>query len=224
MKASLYTVFYTLSVGAVSAGLLTGVGNFTRPYSEANEKAEELRNILGVLRVPHHEDAEAKELIEIFGKTVRKGKHKDLLFYLYVKDGRLATAAFAFKGQGVWGPIEGFLALDPDLVTVSGVTFHKQEETPGLGGEIASDGFREQFRGKSIRGGREDQRGSVGIRIVKGGGASGPSEVDAITGATMTCQRVEDMLTSFMARILADSDVVRAAVEKAIRKGDSDAE
>ncbi len=237
MKGSLYTVFYTLSLGAVSAGLLTGVGNYTRPYSEANEKAEELRNILSVLRVPHHEDAGAEDLIEVFEKTVRKGrvasghstedtrpaKHKELLFYVYVEDGRLATAAFAFKGQGVWGPIEGFLSLEPDLLTVSGVTFHKQEETPGLGGEIASDRFREQFRGKSIRRGRGDTRGSAGIRIVKGGGASGPSEVDAITGATMTCQKVEEMLTSFMARILADGDAVRAAVEKAIREGGGDA-
>ena len=219
-KASLYTVFYTVSLGAVSAGLLTGVGNFTRSHWKANERAEEVRNILGVLRVPHHRDAGAKELIEVFGKTVREGKHKELLFYAYVKDGTLVTAAFAFKGQGVWGPIEGFLALEPDLATVSGVTFHKQEETPGLGGEIASDRFRRQFRGKSVRG----VEGSPGIRIVKGGGASGPSEVDAITGATMTCEKVEDMLNSFMARILAGGDAVKAAIEKVIGEGDDNVE
>ncbi len=233
MKASLYTVFYVLSLGAVSAGLLTGVGSFTRPYAEANEKAEEMRNILGVLRIPHRQDAGAEELREIFGRTVRegrvasghstedtrRGRHKELLFYTYVKDGALATAAFAFKGQGVWGPIEGFLALGPDLVTVSGVTFHKQEETPGPGGEIASDRFRKQFQGKSIR--RVD--GSAGIRLVKGGGASGPSEVDAISGATMTCQKVEGMLNAFMAHILANGDAVRAALERVIREGDSDA-
>jgi Na+-transporting NADH:ubiquinone oxidoreductase subunit C len=258
MKGSLYTVFYAAALGSVCAGLLTGVGNFTRPYREANKQAEKVRNILGVLEVRYEESFSSKQLLEVFEKTsghstedtrrghvasghstedtrggrvasgftskaTRRGKHKELLFYLSVKDGRLATAAFAFKGQGVWGQIEGFLALEPDLVTVAGVTFHKQEETPGLGGEIASDWFREQFRGKSIRGGPGGGRGSPGIRIVKGGGASGPSEVDAITGATMTSQKVEDMLTSFMARILADSDAVRAAVEKAIREGDSDA-
>ncbi len=231
MKASLYTVFFTVALGAVSAGLLTVVDDFTRPYTEANEKAEEIRNILGVLRVPHDEKAGAEELLEISGKTVREGRvasgssredarrGEELHFYAYRKDGALATVAFAFKGQGVWGPIEGFLALEPDLVTVAGVTFHKQEETPGLGGEIASDGFRKQFLGKSIR--RVD--GSPGIRILKGGGASGPSEVDAIAGATMTSQRVEDMLSSFMARILEDGDAVRAAVEKAIGEGDTNA-
>ncbi|MHC4201639.1 MAG: FMN-binding protein [Planctomycetota bacterium] len=219
MKGSLYTVFYVLCLGAVSAGMLTGVGTYTRPFAEANEEAERVRNILGVLRVPLHQDAGSKELVRVFEEAVRKGSHKDLLFHAYVKDGSLATAAFEFKGQGVWGPIEGFLALGPDLVTVSGVTFHKQEETPGLGGEIASDGFRKQFEGKSIR--RAD--GSAGIRLVKGGGSSGPSEVDAISGATMTCQKVEGMLNAFMANILANRDAVRAALERVIREGQSDA-
>jgi Na+-transporting NADH:ubiquinone oxidoreductase subunit C len=108
--------------------------------------------------------------------------------------------AVPFAGQGLWGPIKGFLALKPDLKTIHGVTFHEQEETPGLGGEIGADWFRDQFKGKSI----EDAQGKRGIRIRRGGGATGPNEVDAITGATMTSERVEEMLNAAVARIAGE--------------------
>ena len=58
--------------------------------------------------------------------------------------------AVPFSGSGVWGPIEGVLALEPDMQTIRGVRFYKQEETPGLGGEIASDWFQAQFKGKTL--------------------------------------------------------------------------
>ncbi len=213
MKGSLYTVSYAASLGIVCAGLLTGVGGFTRPYRLANEQAEKVRNILAVLEIPHDENAGAKELLDLFKKTVKKGPHEDLAFYVYIKEGVLMTVAFAFEGQGLWGPIEGFLALEPGLATVRGVTFHKQEETPGLGGEIGAEWFREQFRGKSI-----GEDGAPGIRIKKGGGASGPSEVDAITGATMTCVKVEKMLSLLMARILREREALMPVLEGLIRE------
>lgn len=218
MKARLYTISYAVCLGAVCAGLLTGAGKTTRSYIEANERAEEVRNILGVLQVPRKEAAGAKELLGVFERAVRQGVHREQVFYVHVKDGAAATAAFAFKGQGVWGPIEGFLALEPDLLTVRGVTFHKQEETPGLGGEIEREWFRAQFRGKSIR----DENGSPGIPIRKGG-ASGPHEVDAISGATMTCVRVEDMLTVTMKRILEERGALISAIKKLTGEGGDDA-
>ncbi len=219
MKGSLYTIFYAVSLGVVCAGLLTGVGKITRSRIEANEQAEEVSNILGVLDVPHDEAAGAEALLKLSEQAVRKGTHKDLVFYVYVKDGAAASVAFALGGQGVWGGIEGFLALEPDIKTVRGLTFHKQEETPGLGGEIGAPWFRDRFRGKSIR--AED--GTPGIRIKKGGGSRGPSEVDGISGATMTCDRVEDILTALMARILAEREALLSAVEKLIGEGGGDA-
>ena len=100
----------------------------------------------------------------------------------------------------MWGPIRGFLALEADMRTIRGVTFHEQEETPGLGGEIASVWFQEQFKGKVI----ELPDGERGIHIRRGGGASGPNEVDAITGATMTSKKVEVMLNAVIERILRE--------------------
>ncbi|MHC4502577.1 MAG: FMN-binding protein [Planctomycetota bacterium] len=219
MKASLYTIFYAVSLGVVCAGLLTGVGKATRSRIEANEQVEKVVNILGVLDVPHDKAAGAEALIKLSEQVVREGTHKELVFHVYVKDGAAASVAFAFKGQGVWGPIEGFLALEPDIKTVRGLTFHKQEETPGLGGEIGASWFLDKFRGKSIS--AED--GTPGIRIKKGGGARGASEVDGISGATMTCDRVQDILAGVMARILAEREALLSAVEKLIGEGGGDA-
>ncbi len=219
MKTRAYTVFYAVCLGAVCAGLLTGAGKVTSSRVEANERAEEVRNILDVLGVAYDHSSGAEELLRVFSDTVRKGRSGDLHFYVRVEGGRPTTIAFALRGQGVWGPIEGFLALEPDLKTVRGLTFHKQEETPGLGGEIGSEWFRDQFRGKSILAGD----GPPGIKIRKGGGASGPHEVDAISGATMTSVRVEGMLLSFSSAILSEMDAVKSAIEAAVMKGGDDA-
>ncbi|MHC4247663.1 MAG: FMN-binding protein [Planctomycetota bacterium] len=220
MKSSFYTVAYSIVLGTVCSALLTGVGRFTHPYKEKNERAEEVRNILGVLQVPFDPRAKADELLKVCRERTRKGSHKELRFFASVEDGKCATAALLFNGQGLWGPVEGFLALDPDLREVRGVTFHKQEETPGLGGEIASEGFRAQFAGKRIEG--ED--GAPGIRIKKGGGAVGPSEVDGISGATMTCQKVEAMLNAIMARIAEEREGLKAAIDNAIGEDPRDVE
>ena len=104
-----------------------------------------------------------------------------------------------FEGPGLWGPIKGFLALESDMKTIRGLTFYEQEETPGLGGEIVADWFREQFAGKTI----VDAQGKAGIEI--GGSKSGPNHVDGITGATMTCDKVEAMLNKLVKTLVEES-------------------
>jgi Na+-transporting NADH:ubiquinone oxidoreductase subunit C len=218
MKSSFYTIAYSVVLGLVCATFLTGVSRYTAPFRKANEKAEETRNILKVLRVPFEDGANSKELLAIAKERTRKGEHNGLTFFAGVENGKCTIVAFLFKGQGLWGPVEGLLALDPDLREIQGVTFHKQEETPGLGGEIDSDGFRSQFVGKKIKG----TGGVVGVKIIKGGGAVGLSEVDAINGATMTCQRVEEMLTAVMKRIVEEREGLKAAINKAIGEDPKD--
>ena len=200
MKDSSYTIFYAAVMGGVCALLLTGVGRFAAPYREANAKADEVRSILNVLQVPFDLESSSKELVKIFEGNVRIEERGDLTLYLYVGPGveeKVRAVAVPFAGTGLWGPVEGFLALEPDMKTILSVTFHKQEETPGLGGEIASSRFRDQFEGKSIIG----ADGEPGIRMRRGGEALASNEVHAITGATMTSDRVERMLNAVIHQI-----------------------
>ena len=91
----------------------------------------------------------------------------------------------------MWGPIKGFLALEPDYKTIRGLTFYEQEETPGLGGDIVTEGFRSRFEGRQIR----VAEGQWGIDIIAGGAEQTEvNQVAGISGATMTCDKVQEMI------------------------------
>lgn len=99
-------------------------------------------------------------------------------------------------GKGLWGPIWGNIALKSDMNTVEGVVFDHKGETPGLGAEIATDAFKDQFIGKTIF----NQNGEfVSITVQKGGIATLPPAmhdhaVDAISGGTITSHGVDKMI------------------------------
>ena len=203
MKNNTYTLIFALLMGVSCALLLTAAAEFTSPYRAANAKAEEIRNVLNVLNVSVPDDASPDELVEIFSKNVVQKTRAGLPFYSYIsEDTSNAPEAYAvqFEGQGLWGPIKGFLALESDMKTIRGITVYEQEETPGLGGEIASERFQEQFVGKSIL----NEQQEPGIRITRGGGELGPNAVEGITGATMTCEKVESILNEAITKIVGD--------------------
>ncbi len=202
MRTSLHTLIYSTVLGIVCALLLTGAAEVTEPYRQSNADAEKMRNILSVLDVPFDSKASSQELVKVFEANVRTEQLGELTTYTYFgseSESAGQAVAIPLAGPGLWGPIKGFLALESDMATIRGISFHEQEETPGLGGEINSQWFRDQFKGKSIT----DAAGNPGLHIVRGGG-SGPNEVDAITGATMTCEKVEIMLNAAIEQIIEE--------------------
>jgi len=198
MKGSIYTIVYSAVLGTVCALLLTAASAFTEPYRKANAKAEEMRNILEVLEVPVAAGVSSQELTRIYERNVSEQDYGVLTAFVYNGEG--GAIAFPFSGPGLWGLIKGFLSLESDKETIRGVTFYEQEETPGLGGEIGAKWFTDQFKKKTILG----PHGKPGIKIVRGGGASGPNEVDGITGATMTCDKVQRLLNRTINEIVKE--------------------
>jgi len=197
MKGSLYSLVYVACLGTVCSLLLTGASQVLAPYKQANQQAEQMQNILAVLGVPLPADASARELVEMFEENVRREKQGQLTLYVYQPPKKPVQAvAVPFEGPGVWGPIKGLLALEPDMETIRGISFYEHEETPGLGGEIESDWFRGQFTGKSIR----DPQGEWGM-VVRTGDQLARNEVAAITGATMTSDKVEALLNDLIHKI-----------------------
>lgn len=99
------------------------------------------------------------------------------------------------EGNGLWGPIWGNMALQNDLKTIEGVNFDHKAETPGLGAEINTPIFEDQFPGKEIL---DDDNQFTSIKVVKGGVGNSNIDpahgVDAISGGTITSVGVEDML------------------------------
>jgi Na+-transporting NADH:ubiquinone oxidoreductase subunit C len=95
-------------------------------------------------------------------------------------------------GRGLWGPIRGYVALNDDFNTIFGVIFDHDKETPGLGAEINTSAFEDQFKGKQIF----NENGEfISIRVQKAGlPPFGNSSVDGISGGTITSQGVDLML------------------------------
>jgi len=202
VKGSLQTLIFAAVLGTVCSLLLTGAAEFTAPYVARNRETERIRNLLGVFEVDYDESASFEQLQEIYkANVVEPGENDEPKLFRYQPTGQTAPKAVAvhFVGKGLWAPIKGYLALDPSLTTIVGVTFYEQEETPGLGGEIETKDFTDRLKGKTIR----DAAGKAGIRILRSG-AAGPNELDGLTGATLTCEKVEDMLNDAIRTILKE--------------------
>jgi Na(+)-translocating NADH:ubiquinone oxidoreductase C subunit len=181
---------------------LTSAATFTAPYKATNKEAEEILNILTALKVPLDADVSPEKLVEIFSENVDKEIQGKQTLYVYSPSDahdEPEAVAVGFAGPGLWAPIKGILALESDRVTIRGITFYEQEETPGLGGEIVSSGFRDQFVGKSI----VDDSGKAGI-VIRNNGSELVNGVDAITGATMTCDKVQSMLNEVILTIVEE--------------------
>lgn len=96
------------------------------------------------------------------------------------------------RGKGLWGPLWGYVSFREDMNTIFGAVYDHSKETPGLGAEINTDWFEEEFQGKKIF---DDNGAFVSIEVVKGGTSpDNPHGVDAISGGTITSKGLEDML------------------------------
>jgi Na+-transporting NADH:ubiquinone oxidoreductase subunit C len=119
-----------------------------------------------------------------------KKKREDMKFPLYIASKDNNTYYIVpLRGNGLWGPIWGYIALKEDLNTILGASFDHKTETPGLGADINKDFFMSRFNGKTIY--EADQ--FVSIQVVKNG-ASGNHQVDGISGGTITSVGVQNML------------------------------
>ncbi len=103
-------------------------------------------------------------------------------------------------GMGLWGPIWGYIALNSDRKTVFGAYFDHQSETAGLGAEIKdSKKWQSKFIGKTVTDGMK-----IILGVKKATDDPNPKcEVDGITGATLTCNGVNDMLKKGLSNYLS---------------------
>ncbi|MDD2411829.1 MAG: NADH:ubiquinone reductase (Na(+)-transporting) subunit C [Bacteroidales bacterium] len=135
-----------------------------------------------------------EELRKLSGKTPTP-KDVRLPLFVLMNDQKDTLFIIPLIGKGLWGPVWGNIALKSDKNTVAGVTFGHKSETPGLGAEISTPTFQNQFLGKQIF----DENGDfTSIKVVKGGVANSSLNpihgVDAISGGTITSKGVNNML------------------------------
>lgn len=124
-----------------------------------------------------------EEVEEAFDQNIISKQENGKTYYV----SRNKDIAFEISGSGLWGPISGVLALNKDQRTIKGITIIHQEETPGLGGRISEQDFLDRFK-KSVFAPR--------LSITSAGKAETESEVDGITGATLSCKAFENILNA----------------------------
>jgi Na+-transporting NADH:ubiquinone oxidoreductase subunit C len=194
MKAALAMIAFVIILATVLTGSLVAVDRFTAPIIARNEELKEKRSVLDALEVRYEPGEVARafdENVKVLEKTVpeRSGEAGAQQFFV----SREGTVAFKYSGSGLWGPITGVLAVAPDRKTIRGLTIINQEETPGLGGRIKEREFLDRFLSKRL---------DPGVAVVAPGKAGGPTEVDGITGATLSCKAFERILNEEAGRRL----------------------
>ncbi len=125
--------------------------------------------------------------------TLRRRENLSIV-YLKQEDGRLDKLVLPVRGYGLWGTLFGYLALEADLQTISGLGFYQHKETPGLGGEVDNPNWKAKWPGVQLF----DASGAPDVRLVKRrAAAADPAaayEVDALSGATFTTQGVQNLV------------------------------
>ena len=171
----------------IVAFLLAFVYQALKPMQDANVALDVKKQILYSLNIRNLDGAEAEAK---YAEVVKSEPGGEFGYYSCEVDGKLVHV-FPLKGMGLWGGISGFIALEDDDDTVFGVYFNHEGETAGLGAEIKdSQEWQEKFIGKKIH---KDGVDGIALSVVKK--VTDPeTQVDAVTGATLTSNGVSDML------------------------------
>lgn len=214
MHSNKYIFIYASILVVVVALLLSVVSTVLKPVQDNNVNAEKMQNILASVNI----ESSRNDALVNYKKYIREAKIvnslgedlsgdafavdlnvelrkdiKDRLLPVYIAE--IESQKYYIipvRGKGLWGPIWGYISLMSDMETVYGANFDHKSETPGLGAEINTPAFKNQFKGKKIF---DDKGAFISVTVVKGGAPDDdPYGVDAISGGTITSNGVSKML------------------------------
>ena len=212
-----YTVIYASIMVVIVAFLLAFVSSSLKGIQDKNVELDKKKQILAALNIRNVEDVEAEYnkvvkadmVINSKADTVKLGENKDqdgfkvenkdlspenLPLYVCEVNGEVKYVV-PMTGRGLWGGLWGYMAINADCKTVFGAYFSHESETAGLGSPIAEKPFQERFKDMQLF--AEGDSTNVALTIVKKGQVKSPkTEVDGLTGATLTTKGAAEMVTN----------------------------
>ena len=222
---NLYTFFFITVVTVICAGLLSSAAYFLKGKQQINVEVDMKKNILKAVKLLENEKMSQQKILDSYNNSIERYVVNSLgsiielpegisvedidpekedtkpvnerLYPIYVKRTGSDISAYCIPiiGKGLWSTMYGYLALEPDLNKILGITFYKQGETPGLGSEVESESFQNKFIGKEIW---DKDDNLVSINILKLEPATdSPNiqhEIAGISGATKTGEGVMNLL------------------------------
>ena len=233
-NSNAYIIFYSTVMVVIVAILLSLASLSLQQRQYDNELGEKKNNILQSLGMPDGDfDAMVKAYVvdadgnrterpaaEVFdmmktNKDLRADyEHKTLILF-EAADGRVVIP---LVGKGLWDDIWGYIALEKDMSTVSGIVMSHKGETPGLGAEIATPAHQAKYKGKKLF----ENDDFVSITLRKGGAKDPAHEVDAITGGTKTSEGVTNMLRDNLSEYLPFFKKSQTAAQAAVAEESND--
>jgi Na+-transporting NADH:ubiquinone oxidoreductase subunit C len=181
MKNSfIYPIIFMMAVTAIFITVLAGLNFVTADTISFNQQNQLRQKILYIFDMVPDGGTE-KDIERVFNESVIEKQWGDLKGYALVEGGQEIGYAVPINGAGLWGSITGYVGLNKDYTEIIGIEFVTQSETPGLGGRISENSYKDQYRGIDISGKTDNF-------IISS--PQPDSNVDAIAGATQTSAAV----------------------------------
>ena len=180
-----FTIVFTVIAAFVFVFVLALANEITKEQVEENAEIARQSAILNAMGLSFSADT-----IEAIFKDVNTIEEGVYTLYSF-GNGDDRIYAKVFSGSGLWGTITGVLSVKGNMSEIAGLEIISHNETPGLGGRIDEQWFKDQFKGEKIL--------PAGIEVnQKGSGEGDPVSdngiVDGITGASRTSQSMETII------------------------------
>ena len=192
-NSNAYIIIYSTILVLIVAFLLAFVSQTLKPMQDANVALDTQKQILNSLNLRGLSDEDARATYE---KIVKYDEAENV--YVCTLENGDVKYVLPLKGQGMWGGISCFLAIDSDKNTVYGAYFNHESETAGLGAEIKdNEDWQNKFQGKTLF-----AAGDAAIALSVEKNVNNETTVDAVTGATVTSTAVSKMLLVQLAKYM----------------------
>jgi Na+-transporting NADH:ubiquinone oxidoreductase subunit C len=181
-----FPIWFTLVVTMVFIAITSVVYTMTKEKIQLNERVRLMKSVLVAAGVEM--PAEPAEIEKVFTRRVKEVKDDSggVGYYIINEEDGSTVSSYVLvrKGAGLWGTITATVGLSRDLGVFVGMEVIDQSETPGLGGRISEQWFKEQFRGKE---------GPM-VTVPEGSPADEKNQFQAITGATYSTNAIKNLM------------------------------
>lgn len=222
-----FALMLTLVAGGVLTALTLKLGPIQKKEIEFERKKFILSTVFGANEMTAMANLDRNKVVDMYNKLVEgkvvnsegnevdgadAGKvnikkqyktdiaERQLPVYI-VKDKDDVSKVLAYVvpvyGYGLWDNIWGYVALESDMNTISGVVLDHKGETPGLGARITEVQVQERYKGKTLF---NDKGEFVSVDMKKGESgdySKNPHAVNGMSGATITGDGVNSMMKAY---------------------------
>ena len=190
-NSNAYIIIYSAILVVIVAFLLAFVYQALKPMQDANVALDVKKQILYSLNIRDLDGAEAEAK---YKEVVKAEAEKDGRKYYMCNISGENVLVVELKGMGLWGGISGYISLhNNENPIVYGAYFNHESETAGLGAEIKdSQEWQEKFIGKRVY--QDGPNGHEVVLSVVKKVEDPETQVDCVTGATLTSNGVDAMI------------------------------